>query len=243
MYLSLWLKVRGALRWLSAMWPLMLFVGTALKSRIHLIQQTEINSVLFTITLRFMDGWTMPTDWFIKMVNITFISSIIHTALCGGICIGDIPWAKTWFIGNTSTRRLPVILWGISSREVLLWIKITAQATVRIQLLLFILRTVMYPVDRVRCKVWHTARTMDALIQNMNKIRSLLRLTGYRISVIRKYSGMSPNRSGLWLSVRTRICVFIHLQTWSSGNTWVNLEKDLVLSPISLNVRISFSCL
>lgn len=61
----------------------------------------------------------------------------------------------------------------------------------------FILRTVMYPVDRVRCKVWHTARTMDALIQNMNKIRSLLRLTGYRISVIRKYSGMSPNRSGL----------------------------------------------
>lgn len=92
---------------------------------------------------------------------------------------------------------IAVILWGISSREVLLWIKITAQATVRIQLLLFILRTVMYPVDRVRCKVWHTARTMDALIQNMNKIRSLLRLTGYRISVIRKYSGMSPNRSGL----------------------------------------------
>ena len=78
-----------------------------------------------------------------------------------------------------------------------LYFQITAQATVRIQLLLFILRTVMYPVDRVRCKVWHTARTMDALIQNMNKIRSLLRLTGYRISVIRKYSGMSPNRSGL----------------------------------------------
>ena len=214
-------------------------VGTASGFRIHLIRQTGISSVRFIITLRFMAGWMMPTDWFIKTVNITFIFNIIHTAPYGEICTGDIPWARIWFIGSILTRRLPVIHWGISFREVPLWINITAQATVKIQLSLFILRTVIYPVGRARYKVWHTVRTTGVLIRSMNRIRFLLRLTDYRISVTRRSFGMNPNRNGLWLSVRIRICVFIHLPTWSNGNIWVSLEKDLVLSPISSNVRIS----
>lgn len=92
---------------------------------------------------------------------------------------------------------IAVIHWGISFREVPLWINITAQATVKIQLSLFILRTVIYPVGRARCKVWHTVRTTGVLIRSMNRIRFLLRLTDYRISVTRRSFGMNPNRNGL----------------------------------------------
>ena len=74
---------------------------------------------------------------------------------------------------------------------------ITAQATVKIQLSLFILRTVIYPVGRARCKVWHTVRTTGVLIRSMNRIRFLLRLTDYRISVTRRSFGMNQNRNGL----------------------------------------------
>lgn len=61
----------------------------------------------------------------------------------------------------------------------------------------FILRTVIYPVGRARCKVWHTVRTTGVLIRSMNRIRFLLRLTDYRISVTRRSFGMNPNRNGL----------------------------------------------